>query len=171
MRALVLVSGPDPERERDPVGVDDQVETAARAAAQRAADLAAPFFESTSDASAIARDQSTLPSRSSSSCTRTSSCSQTPARRHSWNRQQVCPDGHPSTGGSSAQGIAYRNTNKIPSKQARSSWRLRPGKRYRRCTTGNSGSISAHNRSDTRHGLSLAATTTSNHIADSGRIR
>jgi len=80
---LVLVAGADPDRKRRPAGLDDQVETAARAAAERAADLAAPFFVSTSEASAIARDQSTNPSRSNSSCSRTSSRSQTPARRHS----------------------------------------------------------------------------------------
>jgi hypothetical protein len=107
VRTLVLVAGPDPDRERDPARVDDQVETAARAAPERAADLATPFLLSTSDASAIARDQSTLPSRSSSSCTRSKSCSQTPARRHSWKRRQhVCPDGHPSTGGNSPHGTA-----------------------------------------------------------------
>ena len=81
--AFVLVAGPDSERERDPSGVDDQVETAAWAAAERATDLAAPFFVSTSDASTIARDQSLKPSCSNSSCTRASNRSQTPARRHS----------------------------------------------------------------------------------------
>jgi hypothetical protein len=122
MGALVLVPGPDPDRERDAGGVDDQVETAARAASQRAADRAAPFFASTTDASTIARDQSISPSALDSSCTRPKSRSQTPARRHSWKRRQhVCPDGQPSTGGNSAHGTAYRNTYKIPSKHARSS--------------------------------------------------
>src|SRR5579884_2310181 len=81
--ALVLVARADPHRKRRPGRVDDQVETAARAAAERAADRAAPFFASTSDASTIARDQSLNPSASNRSCTRTSSCSHTPARRHS----------------------------------------------------------------------------------------
>lgn len=83
MRAFVLIPRPDPDPERDPARIDDQVETAARAAAERAADLAAPFFVSTNDASTIARDQSLIPSASNSCCTRTSSRSHTPARRHS----------------------------------------------------------------------------------------
>lgn len=82
LAAFVLVAATDPDRERDPARVDDQVEAAARAASQRAADLAAPLFVSTSEASAIARDQSTSPSCSSSSCTRHSNCSHTPAARH-----------------------------------------------------------------------------------------
>jgi hypothetical protein len=107
MPPLILVAGADPDRERDPGRVDDQVEAATGAAAERAADRAAPFFVSTNDASAIARDQSTIPSRSSNTCIRTNSPSQTPARRHSWKRRQhVCPDGHPSTAGSSAHGTA-----------------------------------------------------------------
>jgi hypothetical protein len=83
MGPLVLVAGPDPDREGDVVRVDDQMETAARAASQRATDRVAPFFASTTDASTIARDQSTSPSASNNSCTRANSRSQTPARRHS----------------------------------------------------------------------------------------
>jgi hypothetical protein len=97
MPPLVLVARPDPNREGRAGRVYRKVEAAPRAAAERAADLLAPFFASTSEASTIARDQSANPSCSSSTRIRPSSCSHKPARSHSRKRRQhVCPDGHPS---------------------------------------------------------------------------
>jgi hypothetical protein len=83
MGALVLVAWADPDRKRGAPGINDYMETASWAAAEGARDLAAPFFASASEASTITRDESVKPSRSSSSCMRSNSRSQTPAACHS----------------------------------------------------------------------------------------
>ena len=69
---LVLVAGREQDLERQPAGVYKQVETAARAAPERARDLRAPFFASTSEASTITRDQSSFSASRSFFCKTTS---------------------------------------------------------------------------------------------------
>jgi hypothetical protein len=125
---LVLVAGGQPDRQRRAGSVDDQVETAAWPAADRARDLPAPLLASTNDASTIARDHSIASAASRRCCNRSINPAHTPAFSHSSNRRQhVCPDGRPSSRGNARHGIPNRNTHKIPSKHARSSCRLRPG--------------------------------------------
>jgi hypothetical protein len=51
--------------------------------------------------------------------------------------------------GSRSQRIPVASTNRIPFRHERSSRRLRPGHRCRRCTTGSSGWIRCHNSSVT----------------------
>lgn len=58
--ALVLVAGGEANLERVAVSVDREVVAASRPAQERARDLLAPFFASTSEASTITRDQSSL---------------------------------------------------------------------------------------------------------------
>jgi hypothetical protein len=65
---LVLVSGPEQDVERQPVRLDYEMEAAAGRPPDRAGDLFAPFFASTSDASTITRDQSSLSAPTSPSC-------------------------------------------------------------------------------------------------------
>jgi hypothetical protein len=71
---LVLVAGRQTHRERRPVRVYDQVVAAAGRAAERARDLLAPFFASTSEASTITRDQSSLSASASCCCRSASAC-------------------------------------------------------------------------------------------------
>src|SRR3954464_12033267 len=68
MLAFVLVSGPQANRERQPGRVYDEMETTAGAAAERARDLLAPFFASTSEASTITRDHSSRRAPTKRSC-------------------------------------------------------------------------------------------------------
>ena len=76
-----------------------------------------------------------------------------PARCHSSRRRQhVTPEPKPSSGGRCVQAIPVCNTNKIPCSANRSSSRLRPGYRKRRCFLGNSGSNNSHSSSETIHG-------------------
>jgi len=108
---LVLVAGRQPDRQRRAGRVDRQVETAAGAAAEAARDLGAPLLASTSEASTIARDQSIRSASASRCCRRSSSAAQTPARSHSSRRrQQVWPEGSPSSRGSARQGTPWRST-------------------------------------------------------------
>jgi hypothetical protein len=94
------------------------METAAERAPQRARDLRAPFFASTSEASTITRDQSSL--SASTNCARSSviACWNSPRLDHSSNRRrQVSPLGSPNSRyGTCNQGVSVYNTYKIPSK-------------------------------------------------------
>jgi hypothetical protein len=95
---LVLVAGREQDLQRQPAGVDYEVETAAGAAAERARDLRAPFFASTSEASTITRDQSSLSASRSFFCKSTSARWKAPFRDHSSiRRRQVSPLGKPSS--------------------------------------------------------------------------
>jgi hypothetical protein len=71
---LVLVSGPEQDLERDPARLDYEVEAAAGRAPERARDLLAPLFASTSEASTITRDQSSLSAPASCSCSTRIAC-------------------------------------------------------------------------------------------------
>ena len=95
---LVLVAGSEQRFEREPAPLDDQVEAAAGCAPECARDLFAPFFASTSEASTITRDQSSL-SASSSCVSRTRiACWNNPFPDHSSSRRrQVSPLGKPSS--------------------------------------------------------------------------
>jgi len=71
---LVLVSGTKQDLERDPARLDYEMETAAGRAPERARDLFAPFFASTSEASTITRDQSSLSASTSCACSSRIAC-------------------------------------------------------------------------------------------------
>jgi hypothetical protein len=118
MRTLVLVAGRDPDGKRCPVGVYSEVVAATGAAAQRARDLRAPFFASTSEASTLTRDQSSRPLSASSSCNTSSACTNSPRRVHSSSlRRHVSPLGNPNSRyGTCSHGVSVYSTNKIPSK-------------------------------------------------------
>jgi len=98
MPLLVFVAGGKTHDKRCAVGVYGEVETAARAAAERARDLLAPFFASTSEASTITRDQLSRFASRSWSCSSTSACSNRPFADHSSSRRRhVSPLGSPSS--------------------------------------------------------------------------
>lgn len=95
---LVFVAGGKADHKRCAVDANGKVETAARAAAERARDLLAPFFASTSEASTITRDQLSRFASRSWSCSSTSACSNSPFRDHSSSRRRhVSPLGSPSS--------------------------------------------------------------------------
>jgi hypothetical protein len=95
---LAFVARGEADGERGAVGVYCEVEAAAWFSQECARDLLAPFFASTSEASTITRDQSSLPAAASSSCKTASARSRTPRRDHSSSRRrQVSPLGSPSS--------------------------------------------------------------------------
>ena len=95
---LVLVSGAEQDLERDPARLDYDVEAAAGRAPECARDLLAPLFASTSEASTITRDQSSLSAPASCPCSTRIACWNKPRRDHSSNRRrQVSPLGNPSS--------------------------------------------------------------------------
>jgi hypothetical protein len=95
---LVLVSGPEQDLERDPARLDYDVEAAAGRAPERARDLLAPFLASTSEASTITRDQSSLFASASCSCKTRIARWNKPRRDHSSKRRRhVSPLGKPSS--------------------------------------------------------------------------
>jgi hypothetical protein len=95
---LVLVPGSDLDRERQPAAVDYEVETAAGRAPERARDLFAPFFASTSDASTITRDQSSRSASCSCSCSTATARWKAPRAAHSSiRRRHVSPLGNPNS--------------------------------------------------------------------------
>jgi hypothetical protein len=95
---LVLVSGREPDRERFAGRLDYEVEATARAAAERARDLLAPFFASTSEQSTITRDQSSLSASSNCCCSTRIACWKAPRADHSSiRRRHVSPLGRPSS--------------------------------------------------------------------------
>jgi hypothetical protein len=71
---LVLVSGPEQDLQGEPARFDYEVEAATGRAAERARDLLAPLFASTSEASTITRDQSSLSAPASCSCSTRIAC-------------------------------------------------------------------------------------------------
>ncbi len=150
---LVFVAGGEPHLEREAVGVYGQVIAASWPAQERARDLLAPFFASTSDASTITRDQSSLLLPTSRCCSTTIASASNPRRDHSSKRRrQVSPLGNPSSRyGTSSQGVSVHNTYRIPSRQARAGYRHRPGERKRRGGSGSNGANCSHNSSETRH--------------------
>jgi hypothetical protein len=95
---LVFVSAGEPRDQGRAVCVYGQVDTAAGAAPDRARDLLAPFFASTSDASTITRDQSSRSASASSSCKTDNARTNNPRPDHSSRRRrQVSPLGKPSS--------------------------------------------------------------------------
>src|SRR5438309_12022698 len=98
MPLLVLVAGRESHRQRRAACVYGQVEAAAGAAAERARDLLAPFFASTSEASTITRDQSSFSASASCSWRTPIASWKRPRRDHSSSRRrQVSPLGRPSS--------------------------------------------------------------------------
>jgi hypothetical protein len=115
--------------------------------------LGAPFFACRWLESTTARDHSISPAARRRASKSACSCSQTPACCHSSKRrQQVIPEPKPSSCGRCIQAIPVCSTNRIPDNAFRSDRRRRPGYRTRRCFSGNSGSTSSHNSSETIHG-------------------
>jgi len=108
MPPFVLVAGREPHFERRPAGVYGEVVAAAGPAQERARDLLAPFFASTSEASTITRDQSSFSAAASSSCKiRTAEASSPRLDHSSSRRRQVSPLGNPSSRyGTSSQGVS-----------------------------------------------------------------
>ena len=95
---LVLVASRKPQRERQTAGVYRQLVAASGPAQERARDLLAPFFASTSEASTITRDQSSLPAAANSCCKTCSAAAKSPRRDHSSKRRRhVSPLGNPSS--------------------------------------------------------------------------
>ena len=122
--AVVVVGRTQMERQRQAASVAGEVQLRAGTAAvcRAFADLPAPLFAGTIVESTIARCQSIASSVASRCCSLATSCGQTPARCHSSSRRQhVFPDGFPGCRGSARQGIPQRNTERIPSRHARSS--------------------------------------------------
>ena len=118
---FVLVAGREAQRQRRPVRVYGEVVAAAGPALERARDLVAPFFASTSEASTITRDQSSLSASASSSSSTAIAAGNKPRRDHSSKRRRhVSPLGSPNSRyGSSSHGVSVNKTYKIPSRQAR----------------------------------------------------
>jgi len=122
--ALVFVCAAQAERERNTAGVTGEMQLGGRPAPVCRAfpDPGAPLFAGTIVASTSARSQPIASASPSRACSRSTSRSHTPARCHSSSRRQhVLPDGRPGSCGNARQGIPQRNTNRIPSKHARSS--------------------------------------------------
>jgi hypothetical protein len=96
--ALVLVACGEAYLERCAAGVYGQVVAAPGPAQERARDLLAPFFASTSEASTITRDQSSLSPSASSTCRTAIAAGSSPRADHSSSRRrQVSPLGSPSS--------------------------------------------------------------------------
>lgn len=131
-----------------------------------------PFNARTCEPSTAARDQSIIPAECNSannlSCNRCHTPASVQSRRR---RQQVIPEPYPSSWGRNSHGMPVYSTNKIPHNALRSSNRLRPGFRKRRCTTGNNGSIRSHSPSSTSHGLRCATPTPNKRSNDDHKIK
>ncbi len=112
MSTLVFVAGREPDRQRCTVGVYGQVRAAPWPAQERARDLLAPFFASTSEASTITRDQSSLSAPANCCCKTAIAFWNSPRRDHSSKRRrQVSPLGKPSSRkGTSSQGVSVYKT-------------------------------------------------------------
>jgi len=161
---VVDVGRRQPDRERDPGGVDHKMALAARSAFIRRvrADDVAPLFAATVELSRAARLQS-ISSAQLSSCSN-SRCNrrQTPRFVHvRKRRQQVEPLPQFSSKGSNCQGSAVRRMKRMPV----SAWRFetedgRPPSRPGRGSRGSSGATFSHRASLTRgfmpHGRSLS---------------
>ena len=115
-----------------------------------AARLGPPFGAATAEPSSATRSHLIRSSRWSASSSARHTRGHTPACCQATNRrQQVVPEPHPSSRGSSLQGIACRSTNSIPVRAARSSTRGRPPRRLpRRFCFGRCGAMIAHNSSE-----------------------
>src|SRR5215471_12223534 len=153
---VVAVATGQRDRQRDTTAVGDHVMLGAcPGAVDRAGPgFGPPFNARTCELSAADLDQSIIPAAFSLASSSSCNCCHTPAWCQSRSRrQQVIPDPYPSSCGKNSHAMPVYSTNKIPHSALRSSRRLRPGYRYRRCTCGNNGSISAHNSSLTSHGL------------------
>ena len=96
--SLVFVAGSEPHLKRCALRVYGEVVATSGTAAERARDLLAPFLASTSDASTITRDQSSLSEPARSVCNTTSARSSNPRPAHSSSRRRhVSPLGNPSS--------------------------------------------------------------------------
>jgi hypothetical protein len=154
---VVAVAARERVGEREPGRIDEEmVLRPVSGPVNRArARLGAPFFACTWLASTTARDHSISPAARNRVSRSACSLSQTPSCCHSSSRrQQVYPDPNPSSLGRCIHAIPVYNTNKIPDRASRSGRRRLPGYRDRRTRTGNNGSTSSHNPSDTTHGAS-----------------
>lgn len=149
--ALVHIRRRDVDGERDALAVDDQMLLGPELSAIRRVrpGLGAPPFDRTLEASMLARVQSTLSARPSSSSSARWSRSHTPASCQSRRRrQQVMPLPHPISCGRYSQPIPVRSTKRIPASAARSSTGGRPPRGFGR-GGGNSGRMRAHSASGT----------------------
>src|SRR5262245_48532628 len=110
--------------ERNPVGVSHDLELHPLAALS-VANFVPPFFPRMKVASATKWSQSSLPNSSNSSITAEWTSSRIPSPAHSWSRRQHV-DGDGRSTGISFHRPPLRRTNKMPSKQSRSSAHGRP---------------------------------------------
>ena len=154
LRDVVAVSAGQRHRERDALGVGEDVVLAARpCAVDRAVSAFGPRRAArTWEESITARDQSSLfAARSRFSSTRCSA-SHTPASFHAARRrQQVMPEPKPSSCGRYSHWMPVCSTNRIPHKACRSGTRGLPSTNFG-AASGNNGSMSDHSSSETIHG-------------------
>jgi hypothetical protein len=162
--AVVDIGRAEPDGERDAPGVGDQVALGPGPAAigRVGAGLFAPLLAGTEALSTQARLQSMAPARPKRSSRTPCSLVQTPAACQSRSRrQQVIPDPHPISRGSISQGRPLFSTKMMPLSTARRGIGGRPPFGRGR-SAGSSGSIRAHNSSDTR-GLAIHPETAHTH--------
>jgi hypothetical protein len=158
--AVVDICRAEPDSEWDAPSVGDQVALGAGAAAigRVGAGFLAPLLAGTEALSTQARLQSMAPARPKRSSRTRCSLSQTPAACQSRSRRQhVIPDPQPISCGSISQGMPLFSTNRMPVNAARCGNGGRPPCGLGR-SGGSTGSITAHNSSDTR-GLAIPART------------
>jgi hypothetical protein len=150
LRHIVPVSLGEHYRDRDAVGVREEVVLAARTTAigwVRSTFFPAPTARM-EELSAMTREKSNFSAPRSLPSNVWCSRSQTRALCHALSRrQQVIPEPHPISLGSISQGMPERSTNSIPLNTRRSHSGSRPAWRLRLRFLGNSGSICFHSPS------------------------
>ena len=151
LRDVVAVRSAQDDRERDALGVDDEVMLAAELAPVRW--VRAGFFPAsmarTEELSTMARAISSWPRRRSSANSVPWMRCQTPASCHATSRRQhAVPEPQPISCGSRFQAMPERRTNTMPVSTARSGVGLRPAyRRLRGARAGSNGSMSDHSSS------------------------
>ena len=151
LRDVVAVRAAQDDRERDALGVDDEVMLAAELAPVRW--VRASFFPAsmarTEELSTMARAMSSWPRRRNSASSVSWMRCQTPASCHATSRrQQAVPEPQPISCGSRFQAMPERRTNTMPVSTARSGVGLRPAyRRLRGARAGSNGSMSDHSSS------------------------
>lgn len=151
LRDVVAIRGGQDDRERDALGVDDEVVLAAELAPVRW--VRSGFFPAsiarTDELSTSARERSISPRRRDSASSVSWMPCQTPASCHATSRRQhAVPEPQPISCGSRFQAMPERSTNTMPVSTARSGVGLRPAyRRFRDARFGSKGSMSDHSSS------------------------
>jgi len=150
---IVPVGGGEDRRERDPLGVRNDVVLRPQFPSIRRirARFRPPKTARTLALSTTARDQSILSASRSFTSIARCTFSQTPASCQALRyRQQVIPDPQPISCGNISQGMPLLNTNSMPANTLRRSMGFRPGcLNLRGLGSGNSGSTTSHSSSET----------------------